>query len=238
MTALKALLRWSLALVGAVVGCGFAVWLTLWISIRSTAARVPDVRAEEPAQAAAMIQQAGLVARLQEGVYDPTIASGRIAVVKPPPGFQLKRGDTVLLYPSLGEATQRVPDLVGMPETVADTELEATGLSPGLHSRIDGEGDSVAVIAQTPDAGTLVGQGGTVTLLINRSPARRRYVMPDLVGVREDVAAGAVRALGFRLANLQRVAYQGLARGIVLRQDPMAGAPVRDASVVALWVSQ
>lgn len=238
MTALKALLRWSLALVGAVAGCGFAVWLTLWISIRSTAALVPDVRAEEPAQAAAMVQQAGLVARLQEGVYDPTIASGRIAVVKPPPGFQLKRGDTVLLYPSLGEATQRVPDLVGMPETVAEAELDAAGLGSGLHCRIDGQSDSVTVVAQTPESGTMVGAGGTVSLLVNRSPSRRSYVMPELVGVREDVAARVVRALGFRLANLQRVAYQGLAPGIVLRQDPMAGAPVRDASVVALWVSQ
>jgi len=235
---MQAFLRWFLALTGALAGCGFAVWLTLWISIRSTSARVPEVRAQDPAQAAATVQEAGLVARLQEGVYDPTIAAGRIAQARPPAGFQLKRGDTVLLYPSLGEATLRVPNLAGLPQSVAETELETVGLRFGTHSQVEGQGDAIAVVAQSPEAGTMVGAGGTVALLVNRSPGRRRYVMPDLVGAREDVAASVVRGLGFRLANLQRIAYQGLAPGIVLRQDPGAGAPVRDAAVVALWVSQ
>jgi eukaryotic-like serine/threonine-protein kinase len=236
--ALKALLRWGVAVAGAGAGCGLALWLTLWISVRTSAALVPSVVGREPAQAAALVQEAGLVARVQEGVFDPQIPTGRVAQQRPTPGFQLKRGGTVLLYPSLGRATQKVPDLIGLPETVAESELEGAGLHEGAVSEVDGQSDAVTVVAQQPPPGVLVSPTTSVALLVNRTPIRRRYVMPTLVNVREDVATRIVRSLGFRLATVQRVDYRGLAPGVVLRQEPEAGAPVLDAAVVAMWVSQ
>lgn len=220
------------------VGCAVAVWLVLWVGLRSSAARVPDLRGLEITHAIAAAQDAGLIVRVQEGIFAPAIAVGRVARQRPAPGTQLKRGGTVLLSPSLGEAATRVPDLVRLPASVAEAQLEDAGLRSGWRSHVEGEADAALVVAQSPPAGNAVAPASEVAMLVNRGPRERRYVAPDFTGAREEDAARVIRVLGFRLAAVQRVVYPGVRSGIVLRQDPPAGGPVSEAAVVALWVSR
>ena len=231
-------LRWLLAFVGLVAGCGIAVWLVLWISLRSSATRVPNVADMDTAHAAAVIQGNGLVARVQEGVFDARVGVGRIASQRPPAGFELKRGATVLLYPSLGKAVQKVGDLTGLPVSLAEAELENEHLTVERQCEVEGEADGVVVLAQMPAPDALVAPGSAVTLLVNRTPRQRRYVMPEFVGIAEPDATRVIRALGFQLATVQRVSYPGVSPGTVLRQDPAAGGPVIESAVVGLWVSR
>jgi serine/threonine-protein kinase len=230
--------RWLLAFVGLVAGCGLAVWMVLWVSLRSSATRVPNVADMDTAHAAAVIQGSGLVARVQEGVFDPQVGVGRIASQRPPSGFELKRGATVLLYPSLGKAVQKVGDLTALPVSLAEAEIENEHLTVERRCEVDGQADGAVVLAQMPAPDTLVAPGAGVTLLVNRAPRQKRYVMPEFVGFAEPDATRVIRALGFQLATVQRVSYPGVSQGTVLRQDPTAGGPVTEAAVVGLWVSR
>jgi beta-lactam-binding protein with PASTA domain len=232
------ILRWLAAGVGTMLGCSVAVWVVLWISLRSSAARVPDVRGMETAHAAAVVQSSGLVARIQDGVFDPQVAVGRVATQRPPAAFEAKRGSAVLLYPSLGKEVQKVGDLAGLPVSLAEAELENEHLSMGRRCEVDGKADGVVVIAQMPAPGALVAPGSSVTLLVNRTPREKHYVMPDFVGVPAPEGERVLRALGFQLAAIQLVTYPGVPAGTVLRQDPPAGGPVVRAAVVGLWVSR
>jgi beta-lactam-binding protein with PASTA domain len=232
------LLRWLAAFVGLVIGCGVAVWVVLWVSLRSTAAHVPNVAGMETAHAAAVLQNAGLVARIQQGVFDPEVLAGRVAVQRPPAGFELKRGESVLLYPSLGKAVQKVTDLTGLPLSLAEAELESAHLTVQRTCEVDGQAGTVVVLAQEPAPGTLVAPGSAITLLVNRTPRETHYVMPDFVGWPESTATRLISNLGFQLATVQPVTYPGVAPGTVLRQDPVAGGPVVQAAVVGIWVSR
>ena len=220
------------------LGCGVAVWAVLWISLRSSAARVPDVMGMETSRAAAIVQGHGLVARVQEGVFDPQVGVGRVVTQRPPAGFEAKRGGAVLLYPSLGKEVEKVGDLTGLPISLAEAELENEHLSVDRRCEVQGQADAVTVLAQMPAPGSLVAPGSAVTLLVNTLPREKRYVMPDFIGVPEPDASRVIRALGFQLAALQLVSYPGVAAGTVLRQDPEAGGPVIQSSVVGLWVSR
>jgi beta-lactam-binding protein with PASTA domain len=231
-------LRWLVGAAGLFVGCGVAVWVVLWVGVRSSAAHVPNVTGLESAHAAAVIANAGLVARIQQGVFDPQTPTGRVAVQRPRAGFELKRGGTVLLYPSLGKAVQKMIDLSGMPFTLAQAELEAEKLTIERTCEVDGQADAVVVLAQEPAPGTLIAPASAVTLLVNRTPREKLYVMPDFVGSTEADATRVIRNLGFQLATVQPVSYPGVSPGTVLRQDPQAGGPVVQAAVVGLWVSQ
>ena len=219
-------------------GCVFAIWVVLWVSLRSSATRVPNVADMDTAHAAAVIQGSGLVARVQEGVFDPQVGVGRIAAQRPPAGFELKRGATLLLYPSLGKAVQKLGDLTGSPVSLAEAELENEHLTVERVCEVEGQSDGVVVLAQMPAPETLVAPESAVTLLVNRTPRQKRYVMPEFVGTTEMDATRVIRAVGFQLANVQRVSYPGVLPGTVLRQDPQAGGPVAEAAVVGLWVSR
>ena len=231
-------LRWLAGAVGLVAGCGLAVWIVLWVSVRSSVAIVPNVAGMESAHASTVIAKAGLVARTQQGVFDPKVSAGRVAAQRPPAGFELKRGGTVLLYPSLGKAVQNMVDLTGMPLSLAEAELESEHLTAERNCEVDGQAGSMVVLAQEPAPGTLIAPNSTITLLVNRTPQERHYVMPEFVGVAETDAARVIRNLGFQLATVQPVSYPGVPVGTVLRQDPAAGGPVAQAAVVGLWVSR
>jgi beta-lactam-binding protein with PASTA domain len=232
------LLRWLAGAAGLVAGCGVAVWVVLWVSVRSTAEHVPNVTGMESAHAAAVIANAGLVARLQPGVFDPQTPTGRVAVQRPRAGFELKRGATVLLYPSLGKAVQKMVDLSGMPLTLAQAELESERLTIDRTCEVEGQADGVVVLAQEPAPGTLIAPASAVTLLVNRTPREKFYVMPNFVGATETDATRVIRNLGFQLATVQPVSYPGVSPATVLRQDPQAGGPVAQAAVVGLWVAR
>ena len=223
---------------GLLIGCALAIWVVLWVSLRSSAVRVPDVAGLEISKASAILQDVGLVARIQEGVFNPRIGVGRVATHRPGAGIELKRGATVLLYPSLGKAVQTVTDLAGMPLSLARSELENAGLGVGAVCEVQAEAAGVLVLAHTPGAGAQVAPGSPVALLVNRAPTQRRYVMPELVGVAEEDANRVLHALGFQLAAVQRVPYPGATSGVVLRQAPTAGEPVAEAAVIGLWVSR
>ncbi len=220
------------------VGCGAAVWVVLWVSARSTAAHVPNVAGMESSHAAAVIANAGLVARIQQGVFDPQVTAGRVAVQRPPAAFELKRGGTVFLYPSLGKAFQKMADLTGMPLSLAEAELESERLRVERSCEVEGQADAVVVLAQEPAPGTLVAPNSAITLLVNRTPREKLYVMPEFTRAAEADATRVIRNLGFQLATVQPVSYPGVPAGTVLRQDPPAGGPVAQAAVVGLWVSR
>jgi beta-lactam-binding protein with PASTA domain len=234
----SAVLHVLLAAAMFAAGSAVAVWLVLWVSLHSSAVRVPEVRGLEITRAIAAVQEAGLIVRVQEGVFAPEIGVGHVARQRPAPGIELKRGGTVLLSPSLGEAAVRVPDLSRLPTSFAEAQLEEAGLRVGWRSQVEGEADAAVVVAQAPVAGSAVAPASEVAVLMNRGPRERRFVAPDFTGAREEDAARVIRTLGFRLAAVQRVLYPDVQPGIVLRQDPPAGGPVSEAAVLALWVSR
>lgn len=235
---LAALVRWIVLAVGFAVGGVLAGWLVLWVGLHSSTVRVPPVLGLEASRAVAVLHEHGLVGRVQDGTSDPETPPGRIARQQPAAGFQLKRGATVRLSPSLGRAAKKVPNLTALPVSLAEAELDGEGLALGRRCEVEGQADAVVVLAHTPDAGTLVPPATSLAVLINRSPRIRRYVMPDFVGTLEVDATRIIRGLGFRLAEIQQVAYAGVPAGLILRQDPAAGGPVVEASVVVLWVSR
>ncbi|BCW92658.1 MAG: PASTA domain-containing protein [Acidobacteriota bacterium] len=223
---------------GIALGAAVAAWVVLWLSLKASAVRVPAVEGQPPEAAARALQAVGLVPRLQEPVPDATHPAGTVARQRPVAGFQLKRGSTVLLYPSLGAAGLSVPDLVGLPPAAAAVQLEQAGLAEGEHAEVQGEGTAMVVIAQSPAPGSLLPPGGKVSLLINRQARENRVVMPDMVGEPVDVAQNLLSRWGFRVDGVQPVPYPGLPAGVVVKQTPMAGGPASLGTGVVLWASR
>lgn len=234
----RGLFGWTCGFIGFGLGLGLAVWLVLWVSLRTSVVRVPAVVGQLPHEALSLLQEDGLLGRLQDGVFDGTVPAGKVAVQRPAPGFALKRGAVVLLHVSLGNAAQAVPEVTGLPIALAQAQIEAQGLTVVRRCEVEGQAGAAVVLAVSPPPHTMVPPGSGVVLLVNRGARQRTFVMPDFVGESETMATAVIRNLGFRLASLQRVAYPGIRPGLVLRQDPPAGGMVTESALVALWLSR
>lgn len=232
------LLAATAAALGLLAGAVVAAWVVLWLSLQASAVRVPAVEGQPPEAAARALQAVGLVPRIQDPVPDANHPAGTVARQRPVAGFQLKRGSTVLLYPSLGAAGIRLPDFSGLPPVTAASELEQLGLGEGDHAEVRGQASGVVVIAQSPPAGSMVAPGTRVAFLVNRQPPEHQVVMPDVVGEPAERASVFLARWGFRVDAVQPVPYPGLPSGTVVKQVPTAGGPAPRGAGVVLWASR
>lgn len=226
------------AFAGLGLGAVITSWLVLWLSLRTTTVHVPDVQGQPPERAAATLQKAGLVPRVQDPVPDPKYPAGLVAKQKPGPGFQLKRGSSVFLYPSSGTGGVIVPDFRGFPPAAVVAQLEELGLAEGATAEVSGEAKGSVVVAQVPPPGASVAPEARVSLLVNRGLDRPRVIMPDLVGKPVQEVKQLLGNWGFRLDGVEYVTYPGLPPGTVVKQVPPPGGPAFLGGGVQLWAAR
>jgi serine/threonine-protein kinase len=131
-----------------------------------------------------------------------------------------------------------VPELDGQGLQSAQVLLAAAGLSLGRTVEVFAEDTTTGmVVGQQPPAGTTVAPGGTVDLMLAREGSTEAFVMPDLVYREYDRVQRFFQTRGFRLGSVKYERYEGIRPGVILRQYPLAGHPLRREDTVALVVA-
>lgn len=100
--------------------------------------------------------------------------AGQVLAQSPEPGGELDAGAAVSLViaAEAGAPTAPVPTLVGKPLAAAQQELIDAKLKPGVVGEDDqGAGAPGTVLKQSPAAGTVIGLGSEVSLVIKAKPA-------------------------------------------------------------------
>ena len=166
------------------------------------------------------------------------MAIGRVLRQRPPAGSFVKRGSVVELVLSRGPQRLQVPELVGQAVQSAQVALAAVGLPSGrtlsVWSAVQPSG---LVTLQNPPAGARVDRLTPVDLFVSIGNTAETYVMPDLIYRGYDDVKLFFERGGFRLGSVKFEAYEGIARGVVLRQFPLPGHPLRRQEPIALVVA-
>ena len=219
---------------GTEVSEGTAV--TLVVSRGPLWRTVPNVvgMIEEDAETA--VTDAGLNSSVDYEYHD-TVPEGSVIRQNPAAGTRLAVGGNVNLVVSKGPRPKvPVPDVVGMSEAGAETEIAAVGLTVGTISRqfhdTVPEGD---VISQTPSAGTLIEEGSSVDLVISRGPG---VLVPDVTGMAETDARTTITNAGLNLGSIERRYDDTVPKDHVISQSPVGNTRVEEGSSVQLVVSK
>jgi serine/threonine protein kinase len=132
--------------------------------------KLPELANTDPDTARATLETAGLKVELAyEG--SQTVLKGVVTRTEPIGGANVRPGDTIKLYISLGEVIA-VPDLFGVESLeVATQRLGALGLNVGTVTEVDDPEGRVppgAVLGQDPPKGTLLEKGAPVNLQLRK----------------------------------------------------------------------
>lgn len=130
------------------------------------------------------------------------------------------------------------PDLTRLDETEASTLLAHRGLRLAWQDdqdRYDEDVPEGRVLEQKPRAGTLVKRGSLVTAMASRGP--QRMEVPVVVGEAAQAAEVTLAAAGLRLGRTVNVFSRDDRDGIVVGQQPPAGARVEPHAPVDLFLS-
>jgi serine/threonine-protein kinase len=210
---------------------------TMRIALRTRDVTVPTLVGKTVNDATAMLSEAGLNLKVEEGRRpDPKVPAGEILAQDPQAGASTRRERSVKVWVSSGPKAMVVPALIGESERTAQLRLQQDGLELAAVSEVrTGESPSDAVIAQTPPPKS---SAPRVALLVNRGERGATYVMPDLIGVNGDRAAEVLRSHAFRVAVVGDHPYPGVPAGVVLRQNPQAGFQIAPGEPISLEVSR
>jgi serine/threonine-protein kinase len=131
-------------------------------------------------EATAALADTGLAAVVVEA-YLADVPAGDVAEQEPAAGDRVAPLSEVLITVSLGEGTTtvEVPDVVGKREAGATGELEAAGLVVTAAEAWSSDVAAGRVIAQAPEAGTMVEEGGDAGILVSLGPLRAPSPSPS-----------------------------------------------------------
>ena len=142
----------------------------------------------------------------------------------------------IVLFPDTGPAPGvTVPSVIGLRFDEAERKLAESGLRAALgETQPSLTAPRRYVVAQTPAAGTAVGEKVVVTLDVSAGQVRAK--VPTVVGLSRDDAIVALRAANLDIGQvIERPAPE--ARGTVLSSTPESGQQIPQGTPVELVVS-
>jgi serine/threonine-protein kinase len=196
--------------------------------------RVPEVVGLTADEARELIEQMGLTAEEEAGLYHSS-AVGTVVAQEPLGGQMAQPGSAVELVTSLGPKLSPVPDVVGLGHSQAEIALARAGYESEL-DWVDADADVGQVVDTRPAPGTPLQLPGTVRLFVSAGP--RRAPVPNLVTRSLSEARATLERLGLRLGDVRQDSASLAAPGTVLAQTPAAGTIVDRASRVRVTVAK
>src|SRR3954449_1850441 len=220
---------WLLLLLALVIGGLVAAWLLTRDNGDKGAStvNVPNVVRLNQRVAVQRLRAKGLFAR--EITRTSTAAPGTVVAQSPQPGADLVRHSIVTLTVSAVQ-TAAVPGVVGQREAAAVSALRAKGFQVESATVVSNK-PSGTVIAESPQPGSQVAQGSTVTIRVSRG----LVTVPDTIGQSRNDALAAVRGAGLKPKAFLVPSSQP--KGQVVAQKPQGGKRVPGGSTVRLNIS-
>ena len=217
---------------------GGSVWALSRSAATPEAVSVPNVVGLSQADAKSQIEAAGLEWELNpEKVASDTVEKDAVASTDPAGGAQAEKGSTVRVTISSGPDSVTLPDnLVGMSPDDARQAVEALGLKWAVNSsKVASDTVAEGKVAQTnPSPGSKVKAGQTITAYL--SSGSDQVEVPDLVGMSQDQARSALKAVGLELGNVTTV-DSDKDKDRIVSQDPETGSKVKKGTTIAVSIS-
>jgi eukaryotic-like serine/threonine-protein kinase len=168
--------------------------------------------------------------------YDPVIPEGAVVSQVPGPGVGIKANRDVRVIVSLGVQTNPVPELQGVTLRAARMVADQEGYAIDTVSEIGLEGEEGVVLAQWPEADSEAGVDDRISVLVT-APHKPTYVMPNLIGMNINRVLILLNEREFE----RKIFYRreaGFTRGMVVRQFPEPGYPIREGETINLEVAR
>lgn len=163
------------------------------------------------------------------------VPEGQIVTQSVEEGQNVDKHTTIEVTISSGPGEFSAPAVVGKDDEAAKILIEDMGLVAKRDYAYDATIPQGQVISQTPDAGTSVKKGDTVTYIVSRGA--ETVSVPDVTNKPEADARGQLEAAGFVIQGVTQEYHDTIAAGNVIRQSPNGGEYKNKGAAVNLVVS-
>jgi beta-lactam-binding protein with PASTA domain len=206
---------------------------------------VPDLAGLALERAQALLKKAGLKLGKVTQVPVTNETPGLILDQSPPASTMVDPGSAVDVSIGVkddtGPTLVTVPDVKGRNLDEATAVLKEAGLERGAVSEVEGPEDKIGIVVnQSPAAGTRVGKGSAVGLVVGKAkePEPTEVTVPNVVRLTRKDAKVVLEGAGLVVGEVTTKPVQDALVDIVLDQSPDAGSVVQPGSAVSLIVGE
>ncbi len=171
----------------------------LVVSMGAEQVSVPSITGMTAAEAEAALAAVGLVGVEGAASYSSTVEEGYIISQSPIAGAAAELGSSVTYVVSLGVDYVTVTDVVGWSATAASNALTNAGFTVYEQHAYSTSVEEGYVISQSPDGGTDLENGGTVTIVVSDGP--EMVTIPNVVGMTMSEATSTLLEAGLSVSK-------------------------------------
>jgi len=185
------------------------------------------------------MQEKGLNLKVTAEEYNPVFPVGTIITQMPEAGANVKKGTTVRVILSKGEASATVPIIKGMSLREAKLLIESAGFNVGDITWFEDEGFPDGVVVESyPAAGTVMKTNSQVQLVVNRLETDIKVNVPNFIGLDLAEAKKQAEERGILISQIDYRKDERMLPETVLSQSLAPGTRVSKWTEINLTVSQ
>lgn len=182
-----------------------------------------------------LLDSVGLRFALGDERASADVPRNRVLAQSPLPGTNAPRLATVTLDVSAGPRQLRVPSVAGLTLDAAGKVLADSGLVAGRPLDETSNAPRGEVLRTKPDAGSVVGEGASVDIVVSGGPAE--LTMPEVLGRDPAEALAVLNQLGLTRVRVDSALVGGASSYVVVAQQPATGTGIRTTERIVLRVS-
>lgn len=209
------------------------------VSSGKQAIKVPDLTNMTADEARQELEKLGLKASPGKAEESSTIELNRVIRQDPAAGTEVREGDTIIYFLSLGVGNASVPNVVGSSESEAKSTLENAGFQVSVQTGgFSSEYAQGQVMRQDPGAGISVEKGTAINIFISQGPEPEPEPepdpsIPDVKGQLRSEAINSLKNAGFQVK--EETAYSSTVESDrVISQDRSGTAPKGSTVVIVI----
>ncbi len=206
----------------------------LFISGGPGSGTVPGTAGQTVEEATETLEEAEFEVRVQQ-VSSSSVEEGLVVYSEPRGGESATHGSEVILFASSGPKQVKVPVLAGTQRSVAVQQIRGLGLVPSV-SEEESSSPPGQVLRQSPNAGTAVAEGSTVSIVVARG--KQTVKVPNVIGKERREAVEAIRAAGLAPFVEEEETEVPSQIGRVVDQFPTPGSQQDPGAEVTLVVGK
>lgn len=197
---------------------------------------VPDLSNKTETQAKAALNKLRLGVSVQKGSSDD-VPEGQVYDQSPAAGVKTDVHTQVTIYISTGKETFKLDDVTGMDYDQAQSQLENDGLKVSLEFEYSDSVDKNEVIRTSPEAGSQVAEGDTVTIFASKGKETKYVTVPYVIGYDLDTAISMIKDAGLTYDGKSSDYSDSVSKGEVMNQSIGSGQSVEEGTSITLTVS-
>ena len=197
---------------------------------------VPDLSNKTETEARSALNKLRLGVSVQKGSSDD-VPEGQVYDQSPAAGVKTDVHTQVTIYISTGKETFKLDDVTGMDYDQAQSQLENDGLKVSLEFEYSDSVDKNEVIRTSPEAGSQVAEGDTVTIVASKGKETKYVTVPYVIGYDLDTAISMIKDAGLTYDGKSSDYSDSVPEGEVMNQSIGSGQSVEEGTSITLTVS-